>query len=135
MNDMRRSPKVMQAIIYADVAATRKIKALKELVLPRPKFPPPQSPLGTSNYDALDLEDEIMEDGESSSDIYSDFRIMKPTTADGDRGCDYLDELDDIPCKLPQLPDAHLVDNLGEKGDSGRSVLPDSRRSLFLMVT
>lgn len=113
MNKMRRSPQVMQAIKFVKDAATAQIKALRKQVdWPKPR----PSPLGLSNYDALDLEDEMMNDGESNdSEIYSDFSIMKPTSAEGGNVCDSLDEPDGIPCRFyhcrpPQLPDDHLVD-------------------------
>lgn len=84
--------------------------SLREIVLhQKPRFMdlplPPPSPLGLSNYDALDLDDDLpeldddLEDGvERISVIYSDFNIMNPTssTEDGD-DYDYLDALDGIP--------------------------------------
>jgi len=94
---------------------------------PKPRFydpPLPPSPLGLSNYDALDIEDEILEDDEhgehSSSIVYSDFNVMDPTRAvDGDN-YDYLDELDGIPHEMPEErppppPDERLFDMLREK--------------------
>lgn len=85
--------------------------------------PLPPSPLGLSNYDALDLEDEDCEG--SDSEIYTDFNIMKPVgtgSGDGDE-YDYLDELDGIPHDLAELPeerpppppDERMVEMLKEK--------------------
>jgi hypothetical protein len=88
----------------------------------------PPSPLGLSNYDALDLEDEMFDDEEGDSDhgspvIYSDWKVMKPCGAmDGDE-YEYLDELDGIPHELAELPeerpppppDERLVEMMKEK--------------------
>lgn len=107
--------------------ASRQTYALQQVMAPKPRFydpPLPPSPLGLSNYDALDIEDEILEDDEhgehSSSIVYSDFNVMDPTRAvDGDN-YDYLDELDGIPHEMPEErppppPDERLFDMLREK--------------------
>lgn len=106
----------------------RETPVLKEIIVQKPRCfepPLPPSPLGLSNYDALDLEDEMFDDDEEEYGeyggprIYSDFNIMKPYAAsDGDE-YDYLDELDGIPHDLPEerprLIDEALVDILKEK--------------------
>jgi len=86
--------------------------------------PLPPSPLGLSNYDALDLEDEVLDDGDESQaqipGIYSDFNIMNPVSGEGD-DYDYLDELDGIPHDLPEdrappaIHDERIVEILREK--------------------
>jgi len=96
---------------------------LREIVILKPRvLLPPPSPLGLSNYDALDLEDE-MEDGfhdgvEKIESIYSDFNIMNPCTEDGD-DYDYLDALDgitpeDLPDTPPTPPEEAIVEMLRE---------------------
>jgi len=79
---------------------------LRELKLHQPRYHElPPSPLGLSNYDALDLEDEVWDDdqGDScASNIYSDFNIMNPFTSIDDDSYDYLDELDGIPHEMPE---------------------------------
>jgi hypothetical protein len=84
----------------------RQATALSELKVQKPRYQElPPSPLGLSNYDALDLEDETWGDDEGEhcdSNIYSDFNVMNPITgADGD-AYDYLDELDGIPHEMPE---------------------------------
>lgn len=106
---------------------------LRELVVPKPRchdFPLPPSPLGLSNYDALDLEDELFEDeqedgAERGSSVYSDFNIMNPETSDGDP-YEYLDALDgiipeDLPDTPPPPPEESIVELLKEKGRQGES--------------
>jgi hypothetical protein len=84
---------------------------LREVVLQKPRFldlPLPPSPLGLSNYDALDLEDEYLEDHEHDEGvdrvpvIYSDFNIMNPNSND-DEDYEFLDALDGI--SKEDLPD------------------------------
>jgi len=107
--------------------ASRQTPSLRQVFVPKPRFydpPLPPSPLGLSNYDALDLEDEMSEDDEDgpccSSGFYSDFNVMDPTRAiDGDE-YGYLDELDGIPHDLPEErppppPDEGMMDMLKEK--------------------
>jgi len=87
-------------------------------------IPMPPSPLGLSNYDALDLEDDLYHDelGDESneSNIYSDFNILRTGTTVQDN-YDYLDELDGIPHELPEdrrpptPPDEKIVEMLREK--------------------
>lgn len=109
---------------------------LREIVVPKPRcheMPLPPSPLGLSNYDALDLEDELEgsddEGGgaERCSSIYSDFNIMNPVTSDGD-AYDYLDALDGIlPEDLPDTPpppppEDSIVELLRDRRSQGQSM-------------
>jgi len=107
--------------------ASRQTPALRHMTVQRPRCydaPLPPSPLGLSNYDALDAEDEMFDDEEdghcSSSGFYSDFNVMDPTrTVEGDE-YGYLDELDGIPHDLPEErppppPDEDLMEMLREK--------------------
>ena len=111
----------------------RETLALREIVVQKPRHhdqPLPPSPLGLSNYDALDLEDELdcekeHEGGiERTATIYSDFNIMNPVTADDDY--DYLDALDgisplDLPDTPPAPPEESIVEMLREKERQGDS--------------
>jgi len=107
---------------------SRETLALREIVVQKPRFhelPLPPSPLGLSNYDALDLEDELVDDDhqnglERASNIYSDFNIMNPlSTGDDDYG--YLDALDgiseqDLPdTPPPPPPEESIIEILREK--------------------
>jgi hypothetical protein len=107
---------------------------LKELVVQKPRvhgFLLPPSPLGLSNYDALDLEDEMMdsnddEDGDGGSIIYSDFNKMNPITGEGE-DYEYLDALDglspqDLPDQPPPAPSEEgVVELLKEREREGDS--------------
>jgi len=113
----------------------------------RPSEPLPPSPLGLSNYDALDLEDDHFycdwaddeADGNSEpkqeniedkavleeETIYSDFNIMNPVAELGD-GYDYLDALDGISpygfSALPSPPpEEAIMEMLKEKERQGDS--------------
>lgn len=100
-----------------------KLSLRREIVLPKPRYtdrPHPPSPLGLSNYDALDLEDEFLDD-ESGSMIYSDFNIMEPTIArDEDEALgDCLATIDDIhsadlPDEPPSPPEESITEMLKE---------------------
>ncbi len=108
------------------------VVGFRQVMVQKPRSydtPLPPSPLGLSNYDALDLDDEMWGEDEdhdgSNSGIYSDFNIMKPVgmgSGDGDE-YDYLDELDGIPNELAELPeerpppppDERMVEMLKEK--------------------
>lgn len=96
--------------------------SMREIVLQKPRThepPLPPSPLGISNYDAIDLEDDIYIDQDflngganRGSDIYSDFNIMNPITSDGD-DYDYLDAIDGIETQdLPDSPPQPLEENI-----------------------
>lgn len=102
----------------------RHATALSELSVQKPRHHElPPSPLGLSNYDALDLEDEIWgdDDGDSlHSTIYSDFNVMNPYTGTDGDSYDYLDELDGIPHEMPEdrpppPPDERFSEILKEK--------------------
>ncbi|RDW94836.1 hypothetical protein BP5796_00599 [Coleophoma crateriformis] len=104
---------------------------LKDLMEQKPRHHEmrlPPSPLGLSNYDALDLEDDMMEamgrdedgDGmEGTVQIYSDFNFLDPVTGDGD-DYRYLDALDgippeDLPSAAPTPPEESILGLLREK--------------------
>ncbi len=74
--------------------------------IPGQYLPRPPSPLGLSNYDALDLEDDIFSnearDKNQPAWFYSDFNVMDPARIASSDDGDYLDELDDIAHKLPE---------------------------------
>ncbi|KFY15307.1 hypothetical protein V491_05714, partial [Pseudogymnoascus sp. VKM F-3775] len=100
--------------------------ALRDVVAPMARTyevpsPLPPSPLGLSNYDALDLEEEeglgMDRDGEDfdgdmsgcGGGYYSDFSVRRSPRPEGE-DYDYLDELDGIPPlslaeEPPPLPD------------------------------
>lgn len=97
---------------------------LQQMSSQRPRLhdiPLPPSPLGLTNYDALDLEDEMVDaDGESTNEglqIYSDFNIMDPVTND-DAEDECFDKLDSIPQNLPEdrrppsPPDERIIEML-----------------------
>jgi len=112
--------------------------ALRDIIVVKPRCydsPLPPSPLGMSNYDALDLEDDAFGDrnsyGEDDEDIdaemsgcgslfYSDFGVIDSSrsSVDGD-DYDYLDELDGIPHVVveeqPLAPDEKMVEIMKEK--------------------
>lgn len=115
---------------------------LKDIFIQKPRlhnFSLLPSPLGLSNYDALDLEDdeEMYEedhDGtERSSSIYSDFNIMNPITAGDGDDYEYLDALDGIvPEDLPDQPppdptEEGMAELLREKGCEGESFFVELR--------
>ncbi|KAH8803101.1 hypothetical protein F5884DRAFT_683025 [Xylogone sp. PMI_703] len=128
MNRMRMRLDANRKQMLQQQENSRHTLALSEIPPPTPRMlePLPPSPLGLSNYDALDLEDEPCccdwdaDEGEydeerkadgaahkigcdKSSEIYSDFNVMNPTT-EGD-GYDYLDALDGIsPYGFPDMP-------------------------------
>jgi len=111
MNAVRLQMDAAKAFMLQEQEKRRETLALKEIVVQMPRtyeVPLPPSPLGLSNYDALDLEDEMMnedseEGGEGRLPFYSDFNIMNPSS-EGD-GYDYLDALDGIsPDDLPATP-------------------------------
>jgi hypothetical protein len=86
--------------------------SLRQYMVQKPRCldtPLPPSPLGLSNYDALDLEYEMFdEDGDGDHGkpvIYSDWKVMKPCTSVDEDEYEYLDELDGIPHELAELPE------------------------------
>jgi len=92
--------------------SNRQTVNLRQFVVQKPRCldaPLPPSPLGLSNYDVLDLEDEFDDEngdgGHSSPIIYSDWSVRKADDAmEGDE-YDYLDDLDGIPHELAELPE------------------------------
>lgn len=130
MNRVRMSLDEAKATArWKEQEVERETPAVRQVLVQKPRCfeaPLPPSPLGLSNYDALDLEDEFFDedDGEyqeygGGPRIYSDFNIMKPCSSNDGDEYDYLDELDGIPHDLPEerppLPDERLVDMLKEK--------------------
>jgi hypothetical protein len=100
-----------------EIAAERQKQRWNEIEL-RP------SPLGLSNYDALDLEDDLFDtdEGDGERAIYSDFSVMAPSTdEDDDRDYGYLDALDglspeDLKDEAPStLPEDSIVEILKEE--------------------
>lgn len=118
MNRVRRRMDAARDFMRMEQEKTRERLSLREIVIQKPRcleIPLPPSPLGLSNYDAFDLEDEeTLEDWHGDSldrapGIYSDFNIMNPTEErnDDDALDDYLDALDGIsPQDLPDTPPA-----------------------------
>lgn len=111
MNAVRLRMDAAKAFMLQEQERRKGTLELKQIVVQKPRtyeMPLPPSPLGLSNYDALDLEDDMLdednEDGvEGRSPFYSDFSIMNPN-CDGD-GYEYLDALDGIsPDDLPAAP-------------------------------
>lgn len=102
--------------------SSRERLSLREIVLQKPRcfdFPLPPSPLGLSNYDALDFDnifdEQNDEDVDKVSAIYSDFNIMNPTSASEGDDYDYLDALDGIsPQDLPDAPPAPPEESIAE---------------------
>ncbi|KAI9733169.1 MAG: hypothetical protein M1818_007287 [Claussenomyces sp. TS43310] len=121
MNRVRTGPGAAHTMVCYNHGEFRQTIALGELIAQRPKSQLPPSPLGLSNYDALDLEDEMMDGGDScGSNIYSDFNVMNPTTECDGESYAYLDELDGIPHDLPEErtpapPNEHIAEILEEK--------------------
>lgn len=113
MNRVRMRMDAAKDFLRQEQERRKEKLSLREIVLHKPRFldlPHPPSPLGLSNYDALDLEDELpaFEDGqEQNSDgvsvIYSDFNIINPSHTNGE-DYEYLDALDGI--SKEDLPDS-----------------------------
>lgn len=133
MNRVRIRLDAAKDLVRLEQERSRETLALREIIVQKPRchdFPLPPSPLGLSNYDAFDLEDEMEDidgegsDGQSSS-FYSDFNIMNPTSCDND-SYEYLDALDgispeDLPDTPPAPPESSLVEMLREKERQGDS--------------
>jgi hypothetical protein len=133
MNRVRLRMDAAKDFMRQQEQKSRETLALREIVVQKPRlheFPLPPSPLGLSNYDALDLEGELLDHEhlngiERVSNIYSDFNIMNPSsTGDDDYG--YLDALDgileeDLPDTPPPPPEESIIDILREKERQGDS--------------
>ncbi|KAH8599879.1 hypothetical protein B0O99DRAFT_682355 [Bisporella sp. PMI_857] len=131
MNAVRLRMDAARTFMREEQERRRETMALSEIVVQKPRYHElPPSPLGLSNYDALDLEDDFFDDddGESErgSSIYSDFSIMNTSSSEGD-GYEYLDALDGIsPDDLPDAPPSppledNVVEMLREKERQGDS--------------
>jgi len=133
MNRVRLRMDAAKDFMRLQAERSRETLALREIVVQKPRcheLPLPPSPLGLSNYDAFDLEDDLGDEDheggiERCSSIYSDFNIMNPTSSDGD-AYDYLDALDgispeDLPDTPPQPPEDSIVEMLREKERQGDS--------------
>jgi hypothetical protein len=135
MNRVRLRMDAAKDIMHLHQEKSKGTLALREIVVQKPRYhdlPLPPSPLGLSNYDALDLED--MSNGDHDGQdggidrtcsIYSDFNIMNPMSSDGD-DYDYLDALDgisplDLPDTPPLPPEESIVEMLREKERQGDS--------------
>ncbi|TVY43103.1 hypothetical protein LOCC1_G004519 [Lachnellula occidentalis] len=125
MNRVRMRIDEVKDFIRLENERGRAPLSMREVVLQKPRMhelPLPPSPLGLSNYDAFDLEDDINADEDGTkrvSGIYSDFNIMNPITSDGD-DYDYLDAIDGIetqalPDSPPQPPEETIVGMLREE--------------------
>ena len=138
MNRVRQRMDAAKDLIRREQENGRASLSFREIVLQKPRvheLPLPPSPLGLSNYDALDLEDEFDDrddDGVGDmSAIYSDFSIMNPITSDGDE-YDYLDAIDgiktqDLPDTPPQPVEEDIAEMLREKERQGDSILVQVR--------
>jgi len=118
MNRVRLRMDAAKDFVRQEQERGKQTLALKQIVAQKPRcleaaeVSLPPSPLGLSNYDAFDLDDDDISDGfcdggiDRTSAIYSDFNIMNPTAGDGD-DYDYLDALDGISIQdLPDTPPA-----------------------------
>ncbi|KAH8668198.1 hypothetical protein BGZ60DRAFT_45640 [Tricladium varicosporioides] len=133
MNRVKKRMDAAKDYIRLEHEKGRAALSLREIVLQKPRIhelPLPPSPLGLSNYDALDLEDDFDDHGQDEgmdeiSAIYSDFNIMNPVTSDGE-DYDYLDAIDgissqDLPDTPPSPPEDSLVEMLKERERTGDS--------------
>ncbi|KAH6680409.1 hypothetical protein B0J14DRAFT_433220, partial [Halenospora varia] len=133
MNRVKKRMDAAKDYIRLEQEKGRAALSLREIVLQKPRIhelPLPPSPLGLSNYDALDLEDDFDNHGQDEgmdeiSAIYSDFNIMNPVTSDGE-DYDYLDAIDgissqDLPDTPPSPPEDSLVEMLKERERTGDS--------------
>jgi hypothetical protein len=106
---------------------SRETLALREIAVHKPRYhdlPLPPSPLGLSNYDALDVEEGGIlgdEEWDDTSSIYSDFNILNSSTNEGD-DYEWIDALDGIPPQdvqdeVPSCPplDDTIVELLRDK--------------------
>ncbi|CAG8956613.1 hypothetical protein HYFRA_00011924 [Hymenoscyphus fraxineus] len=137
MNRVKKRMESAKDHIRLEQEKSRAMLSFREVVLQKPRIHelPPPSPLGLSNYDALDLEDELSHSGDESmeggSNIYSDFNIMNPITSDGD-DYEYLDAIDglssqDLPDTIPQPVEQDIAEMLREKERQGDGVFVQVR--------
>ncbi|KAG9248923.1 hypothetical protein BJ878DRAFT_236802 [Calycina marina] len=128
MNALRLRLDEAKACMLREAEKGREAPALKEIMDQKRSYELPPSPLGFSNYDALDLEDEIFDeenedDGDDRSVIYSDWSIINPCS--DVEGYDYLDALDglqpdDLPSEPPPPPlEDEIVEMLRDKDRLG----------------
>ena len=142
MNRVRKRMDAAKDFMRLEHERSKARLELKDIVIQKPRIRGCSllpSPLGRSNYDALDLEDDEDMDGEEGHDgierissIYSDFNIMKPDTGD-EEDYDYLDALDgivpeDLPDQPPVAPtEEGMAELLREKGCEGGSFFVELR--------
>ncbi|KAI9703149.1 MAG: hypothetical protein M1836_007714 [Candelina mexicana] len=129
---MLRKAAIMNCIKKAAIAREteqRELEAAQRAYLPkpvvaqlprRPYVPLPPSPLGLSNYDALDMEDELHDDLEDDFDsgndgaaitpVHHDFHMIEPSES-------LMDNLDGVPHspQPPSPPDEKVIDLLREQ--------------------
>lgn len=130
MNRVKKRMDAAKDYIRLEQEKGRAMLSFKEIVLQKPRIHdlPPPSPLGLSNYDALDLEDE---EGTEEMSVYSDFNIMNPITSDGD-DYEYLDAIDglstqDLPDTLPQPVEQDIAEMLRDKERQGDGIFVQVR--------
>lgn len=140
MNRVRLRMNAAKDFLRLEQERRKEKPSLREIVFEKPRFLDltiPPSPLGLSNYDALDLEDDhdpyddehgTEDEQESALDrvsaIYSDFNIMNPNASHGE-DYEFLDALDgiskeDLPDEPPTPPpEDSIVEMLKEdqRGD------------------
>ncbi|MCJ1462690.1 hypothetical protein MMC07_001293 [Pseudocyphellaria aurata] len=79
--------------------------------IPRQYDPPPPSPLGLSNYDAFDYEEDSTDEDEDDEDasgndlVYSDFSALSADDSDSDEDS-YFDPFGSNECKQPEVLDS-----------------------------
>ncbi|KAE8450921.1 hypothetical protein EG329_005361 [Mollisiaceae sp. DMI_Dod_QoI] len=137
MNRVRRRMDAAKDFMRQEQERSRERLSLREIILQKPRcldFPLPPSPLGLSNYDALDLDDDIYNEHNDDDEavdkvsaIYSDFNIMNPTTNNDGDDYDYLDALDgispeDLPDTPPAPPEESIAEMLSREDSRGESI-------------
>lgn len=141
MNRVRRRMDAAKDIMRLEQERrSRETLSLKEIVLQKPRcfdLPLPPSPLGLSNYDALDLDEGIYDEDDAEDDdrvstIYSDFNIMNPASTNEGDDYDYLDTIDgidpqDLPDTPPAPPEESIAEMLREDG-KGESIFVQIRQ-------
>ncbi|KAI9718022.1 MAG: hypothetical protein M1812_004280 [Candelaria pacifica] len=122
MNRIKKAA-VAREVEQRQLEAARRVYRHKILVAQVPRQPYvhlPPSPLGVSNYDALDMEDELPDDVEddfgSGNDVALDkpvshkFRIIEPSES-------IMDDLDGVPQlpRPPSPPNEKVIDMMREQ--------------------